>query len=214
MSKLNSVVIENFIYMKDNAMSEEMCKESINFTNKNLNSIKEIQEEIKLSMREVDTPKSPSVDYGITTKTDFNYFWAPYSISSPPHPLFKMVIKIIMVGLKEYVTKYPAMAKCVPEGVGFKDIKYHIVKQGEGYHAWHSEWSTQTPSDKRILVWHIALTSHENEGELEFLYHEERIPPVAGRLVIWPAVWPWIHRGNAIRTDTEKHYLTGWFHAN
>ena len=214
MSKLNSVIIENFIYTNDNAMSEEMCKESINFTNKNLDFIKEIQEKSKLSKGEMFPPERPNVDYGITTKTDFNYFWAPYSISSPPTPLVKMVMKIIMVGLKEYVAKYPAMAKCVPKGISFQDIKYHVVKSGEGYHAWHSEWSTQYPNDKRILVWHIALTSHENEGELEFLYHEERIPAVAGRLVIWPAFWPWIHRGNAIRTDTEKHYLTGWFHAD
>ena len=121
---------------------------------------------------------------------------------------------ICAVGLSEYIKKYPAIIKAVPKGVSNPDIKYHIVKSGEGYHAWHSEWMPQPPDDRRILVWHISLTSHENEGELEFLYHKERITPKAGRLIIWPAFFPWIHRGNAIRTDTEKHYLTGWFHTS
>ena len=208
-----SGIFENFIYTNNNAMSEEMCKESINFTNSNLDSIKEIKEQIKFTMSGIYPTENP-VDFGITTRTDFNYFWSPYSISSPPQVFVKMVVEIIMAGLKEYVDKFPAMAQIAPRGISFGDIKYHIVESGEGYHAWHSEWNLQSPSDNRILVWHISLTTHEKEGELEFLYHNDRIPAKEGRLIIWPAFWPWVHRGNAIRTDTEKHYLTGWFHAN
>ena len=35
---------ENFIYTNDDAMSEEGCKELMNYTNDNLDAIKEIQE--------------------------------------------------------------------------------------------------------------------------------------------------------------------------
>ena len=93
----------------------------------------------------------------------------------------------------------------------FPEIKYHIVEPGGGYHVWHSEWQMNPPDNLKILVWHISLTNHANEGELEFLYHDKRIIPKAGRLIIWPASFPWVHRGNAMRTST-KHYVTGWLY--
>ena len=56
----------------------------------------------------------------------------------------------------------------------FNDVfKIHKCQPSEGYHTWHSEWVAQYPEERRMLVWHISLTSHENEGEIEFLYHEE-----------------------------------------
>jgi len=202
---------KNFIYTNDDAISEEICKEFVNYTNDNLDAIEEIQEHTKLVMKDIYPTEKP-VDFGIRMQSDFTYFWAPYAVCSPPQPLVRKVIEVIMGGLREYVEKYPAMAVATQNGMSFQDIKYHIVRSGEGYHAWHSEWTSKYPDQNRILVWHISLTSHENEGELEFLYHDDRIPAKAGRLILWPAFFPWIHRGNAIRTDTEKHYLTGWFH--
>ena len=198
---------ENFIYINDDVISEEFCKEVFNFTNNNLDSIKELQ---SVWMN----PAEDTLDAKIKERTDFNYYWAPYSLCTPPIHLVMEVVNVITGGLKEYAAKYPAISLITPYGLEMEEIKYHVVKSGEGYHGWHSEWHSSPPQDKRILVWHIALTSHENEGELEFLYHKERITAKAGRLIIWPAFFPWIHRGNAIRTDTEKHYLTGWFHTS
>ena len=200
---------ENFIYTNDVAISEEICEELINYTNDNLDTIKEIQEHNKFLTKDLQPEKRS--DYKLKMQDDFNYFWAPYSLCKPPQPLVIKVIEVIMEGLSEYITKYPAMVVTTQHGITFQDIKYHIVKSGGGYHSWHSEWDAKSPYEKRILAWHISLTSHENEGELEFLYHDDRIPAKAGRLIIWPAFFPWVHRGNAIRTDTEKHYLTGWF---
>lgn len=201
---------DNFIYTNDNAMSKEVCQEMMNYTNDNLDGIKEREEHTKFIMKDI-YPTQSRPDYPVKTKSDFAYFWTPYSICSPPQILVKKVIEVIMGGLHEYVKKYPAITLCSKYGISFQDIKYHVVKEAQGYHAWHSEWTSTYPEDRRILVWHISLTNHENEGELEFLYHDERVPARAGRLVIWPAFFPWLHRGNAIRTDTEKHYLTGWF---
>ena len=119
------------------------------------------------------------------------------------------------MALEEYIKKYPALVEAAPFGMSNPDMKYHIVKSGEGYHAWHSEWNSQLPNDRRILVWHLSLTSHENEGELEFINYGRRINPKAGRLIIWPAQFTHTHRGNPIRTqDTFKHYITGWWYIN
>ena len=91
-------------------------------------------------------------------------------------------------------------------------IKYHIVQQYQGYHVWHYEWKgNDYPAKDIVLAWHLSLTSHKNEGELEFKYYDKRIEPEAGRLLIWPAGFTHTHRGNCIRSDTQKHYMTGWW---
>ena len=74
------------------------------------------------------------------------------------------------------------------------------------------DWKgNEYPAKDMMLVWHLSLTSHKNEGELEFKYYDKRIEPKAGRLIMWPAGFTHTHRGNCIRSDTQKHYMTGWW---
>ena len=91
-------------------------------------------------------------------------------------------------------------------------MKYHIVQQYQGYHVWHKEWRGNIyPYKDIVLAWHLSLTSHKNEGELEFKYYDRKIEPKAGRLIVWPAGFTHTHRGNSIKSDTQKHYMTGWW---
>ena len=197
---------ENFIYTNDEALSEKICTEIIDFTNKNIDIIVK-DRPLQFSPQEIS--KENTTHYKLNVKNDFNYYWSYMLVG---RNLMDTIKNLCNVGLVEYLREYPALGQSVDQASFYSpDIKYHIVKSGEGYHAWHSEWAFNPPDDRRILAWHISLTSHENEGELEFLYYKERIIPKAGRLIIWPATFPWVHRGNAIRSDKEKHYLTGWF---
>ena len=92
------------------------------------------------------------------------------------------------------------------------DMKVQCVKAGGGFHAWHSEWSKE--SNSRILVYQLYLnTLPEGEGETEFLNQGIRCKPEAGKLLIWPAGWTHVHRGNPNYT-TDKYIITGWLHVN
>ena len=204
----------NFIYTNDGALTENECKNLIDNTNDNIEFIKKYQlsefSPANLHNKPQDETDSIKTNKNkILLRKDFFYFMSP-ALNTLKN--LTMIMKAINGGLSKYYEKYPAVSLIAPSGTYSPDIKYHIVKSGEGYHGWHSEWDYHPPNDRRILVWHISLTNHEDEGELEFLYHNDRIPAKAGRLIIWPAFFPWLHRGNAIRTDTEKHYLTGWFY--
>jgi hypothetical protein len=49
----------------------------------------------------------------------------------------------------------------------------------------------------------------EEGGETEFLHQSIRAKPVKGRCVIWPAAFPYVHRGNP-PLQGEKYIMTSW----
>jgi hypothetical protein len=65
----------------------------------------------------------------------------------------------------------------------------------------------------RICSWGVYLNTVEQGGETEFLYQSLRIPAVEGNLVIWPAGYTHVHRGNPPLSG-EKYLLTGWIEWN
>ena len=49
----------------------------------------------------------------------------------------------------------------------------------------------------------------EEGGELEFLYQSLRVKPKRGDLVVWPAGFTHLHRGNP-PLKGEKYIIKGW----
>jgi hypothetical protein len=89
-------------------------------------------------------------------------------------------------------------------------FSYKIQKTlpGEGYHQWHCE-NGEKVHNNRIAAYILYLNDVPNGGETEFLYCSKRVEPKKGRLVIWPANYPWTHRGNPPLSG-EKYIMTGW----
>ncbi len=123
--------------------------------------------------------------------------------------MISQICALLQTAFMYYVRRWPYLTTHGEFSVPW--LKYHIVKPEGGYHAIHSEWSTDRPDFNRILVWHLALTTHQDQGELEFVYQRKRIQARAGQLVMWPAYFTHAHRGNILR-EGEKHYITGWFY--
>jgi hypothetical protein len=78
----------------------------------------------------------------------------------------------------------------------------------EGYHLWHCE-NGEKVFRNRIAAYSLYLNDVDEGGETEFLYLSKRVAPKKGRLVIWPANFPWTHRGNPPLSG-EKYIMTGW----
>ena len=85
-------------------------------------------------------------------------------------------------------------------------------KSGDGYHRWHSERFGMNTVE-RVLAWTVYLNDVQEGGETEFLYQGLRVAPKHGRIVIWPAGWTHVHRGNPPLSNT-KYILTGWIVGN
>lgn len=60
-----------------------------------------------------------------------------------------------------------------------------------------------------MLSYILYLNDVEEGGETEFLYYGKRIKPTAGTLLLWPAGFTHVHRGNPPLSG-EKYILTGW----
>ena len=91
----------------------------------------------------------------------------------------------------------------------FTSLKLQKTYPTEGYHVWHIEHAKGFETEARAFVFSIYLNDIEEGGETEFLHFSKRVQPKAGRIVIWPAGFPYVHRGNPPLSG-EKYILTSW----
>jgi len=76
-------------------------------------------------------------------------------------------------------------------------------------HVWHIEHGEGFNNEPRAFVFSIYLNDVEEGGETEFLHFSKRVKSKTGRIVIWPAGFPYVHRGNPPLSG-EKYILTSW----
>jgi len=91
-----------------------------------------------------------------------------------------------------------------------KIIKLQKTEPGAGYHVWHHEQANDQMSN-RSLVYAVYLNTITEAGETEFLYQKLRIPPQENSVLIFPASYTHVHRGNVVHGNLSKYIATGWF---
>ena len=121
----------------------------------------------------------------------------------------KTLILNFDMALKEYI-RQTDINQC-HERFLYTSMKIQKTLPTEGYHLWHTEWGGGMGMEglQRALVFSIYLNDVEEGGETEFLYFSKRVKPKKGRIVIWPAAFPYLHRGNPPLSG-EKYILTSW----
>ena len=91
----------------------------------------------------------------------------------------------------------------------YTQLKIQKTYPTEGYHVWHVEHGSGYKNEPRALVYSIYLNDVKEGGETEFLHQSVRVKPKKGRIVIWPASFVYLHRGNPPLSG-EKYILTSW----
>jgi hypothetical protein len=86
---------------------------------------------------------------------------------------------------------------------GFQIQKYNSTGKFE----WHTD---DAHDSKRLLAYIMYLNTVpvENGGSTDFL-NGKSIQPKEGSVLIFPATWSYIHRGNVIKSG-EKYIITGF----
>lgn len=144
-------------------------------------------------------------------KQDKSLFVVPEIVNEQDFDLDKL--KLLMVNfdiaLRHYYTETNIKKYCDSSELITEHIKIQRTLRSEGYHVWHVEHAASRDQSKRVLVYSIYLNDVEEGGETEFLYQSQRVKPVKGRIVIWPAGFPYVHRGNPPLSN-EKYIVTSW----
>ena len=100
-------------------------------------------------------------------------------------------------------------SECYNNQFHYTSLKIQKTFPTEGYHVWHIEHGKGFDNEPRAFVFSIYLNDIEDGGETEFLHFSKRVKPKTGRIVIWPAGFPYLHRGNPPLSGT-KYILTSW----
>lgn len=189
--------IKDFIGIYDGYIPDEACDQAIELFNK-------YQEFNKVFSR--FTSEGATQDF----KNDKQLFCTGDVLTDQVFNVNKL--KLLMVNfdmaLKHYYTE-TNVKKYTADDIITDHVKIQKTMPSQGYHVWHVEHGQGRENEKRVLVYSIYLNTVEEGGETEFLYQSQRVKPVKGRIVIWPAGFPYVHRGNPPLSG-EKYIVTSW----
>jgi len=188
------VNITNFIGVYDNYITAEECNKAIN--------LYEDQNKFNNTLNRISFEK-----VSILQKQDQQFFALPSNIDVWWEELKTMMFNFDLAW-KHYIKNTGADdAYGVP--FHFTQLKLQKTLPTEGYHLWHIEHGKGFENESRAFVFSIYLNDVEDGGETEFLHFSKRVKPKTGRIVIWPASFPYVHRGNPPLSG-EKYILTSW----
>jgi hypothetical protein len=190
-----TVNINNFIGTYDGYITPEECN----------NAIKLFDSQNKFNK----TMTRQSFEQTSVLKKQDQQFFASAGNIEVWHSNLKSLLVNFDIALKHY-TK----ATGVSQAFGVDEFHYTSLKiqktlPTEGYHVWHIEHGKGFDNEARALVFSVYLNDVKEGGETEFLHFSKRVKPKAGRIVIWPASFPYLHRGNPPLSG-EKYLLTSW----
>ena len=188
-----TVNITDFIGVYDNYITPEECDKAI--------KLYEDQNKFNNTLNRVASEQA-----SILSKQDQQFFAAPVNIDIWWEDLKPMIFNYDMA-FKHYVQNSGADVYSSP--FHFTNLKIQKTLPTEGYHVWHIEYGKGFENEPRAFVYTIYLNDVEEGGETEFLHFSKRVKPKKGRIVIWPASFPYVHRGNPPLSG-EKYILTSW----
>lgn len=187
---MDNFSIDNFIYVKDNALPKEDCEAIIK---DGLVYINAGSDEVFTGAQQFPNSKLGRDDFQLRVPRVLAEWFRP-------------VQKCIFEAFDEYA-HYISSCKLSP--VIAPSFKWQMTQVGGGFSVWHIEQSAGQPAN-RMLTWSIYLNDVTDGGETEFLYQKKKVAAKAGTLVIWPAGVTHPHRGNPPYSN-DKFIITGWF---
>jgi|TARA_R100001460_G_scaffold86484_1_gene127963 hypothetical protein len=187
--------IKNFIGVYDNYITDIDCNQAITFFEEQNNFNRAISRQAFES--------AP-----VFNKKDNQYF-----ANQGNTDVWVETIKPLVFNFDQALKHYERETG-IKEVYGDDDFKYTTMKIQKtvpkgGYHVWHIEHNKGLDNSNRALAWLIYLNDIEEGGETEFLNQSMRVQPKKGRIVMWPAAFPYVHRGNPPLKE-EKYILTSW----
>mgnify|MGYP003636761129 CR=1 FL=1 len=190
-----TVNIDNFIGVYDNYITQDECNKAIKFY--------EDQHKFHNTLN-----RKVFENASVLEKKDNQFFAKPHNIDIWWESLKPMIFNFD-IALRHYIETNGANKAYGNIEFRYTTLKIQKTLPTEGYHLWHVEHGKGFDNEARAFVFSIYLNDVEDGGETEFLHFSKRVKPKKGRIVIWPAGFPYVHRGNPPLSG-EKYILTSW----
>ena len=176
---------EDLIYVAEDKLDKDFCKHCIEKFNKDDNRYQgEVGSGVNLEMkRSIDLTISDNDNW----KEEDNVFYNSFK-------------KTLDSYKKEL--KHPFPDKCLLGRIEDSGYQIQQTKPGDFY-TWH-----QDGMNSRILTIIWYLNDINEDGYTEFS-SGLKIQPEMGKILMFPALWPWVHRGYPPKYET-KYICTGW----
>ena len=187
-----TVNINNFIGVYDNYITKEECDKAI--------KLFEDQNKFNNTVNRIGGEKA-----SVLHKEDQQYFAGAGCIDTWWEELKPLIYNYDMAW-RHYI-KHTGAKECYDDKFFYTNLKIQKTLPTEGYHIWHIEHGKGFDHEPRAFVFSVYLNDVEEGGETEFLKFSQRVKPKTGRIVIWPAGFPYLHRGNSPLSG-EKYILT------
>tara|TARA_Y100000592_G_scaffold59695_1_gene93417 strand:+ start:279 stop:920 length:642 start_codon:yes stop_codon:yes gene_type:complete len=191
---------DNFIETYKNALSNKSCDYIVNCFN-------EFKEHVK-------TGKTGSGKEMKHWKDSWDL-----NLMNVKNELESFLIKELKSSLKDNIDKYVSKYHLLSPERG-SIWKYHSIypyaihakryeKNVQGYHIYHADISTIKEQIYRTAVCMYYLNDVSEGGETEFYHQKVKIKPEKGTLVIFPAYFTHLHKGN-VPISNDKYILNFW----
>lgn len=113
----------------------------------------------------------------------------------------------------EYINRYAEEFPDISAIAGQLSSEVFRLKKYEvgGFFDWHID--CVGPEFHRVLAIQFYFNDVHEGGETEFEFQALKVKPVRGRLVIFPTVWTYRHRGARV-VSNEKYVCTNYVQCN
>jgi len=106
-------------------------------------------------------------------------------------PIFRAIHPRIQACIQHYLSRSPILQSFDLQVTGYKIQMY---PRGEGYFRWHAD-SIGAGVQSRQVAMILYLNDVAEGGETEFFHQGIKVAPRAGQLLLFPAGWNYMHRG-------------------
>lgn len=188
--------IEQFIGVFENAVSDEVCQNLINYFDNyaSMNKVFNRRDQGFGALQKEDSILAMGHETDIVQVRNFTANMAP-------------VADALDGCYRAYMDKYNILSEITRHRIA-QTYQIQKTKPGQGYHVWHCE-ADCISSASRIAVPIVYLNDVEEGGETEFLYQNMRVAPKRGTVVLFPASFTHTHRGNPPLSG-DKYIVTTW----
>ena len=178
----------SFIYLKENALPKDICKEMIRRF-----------EEDKQAQYRGRIGQDFKEDHNIKMSTDL-------TISAHEHwqDISQELFRSLGLSLKEFSAAFPFFKG------RFKDVGYNMQRTNEGeYYNWHIDGGSHGFADRQLVaLWYLNDVEGPG-GATEFMYQNTSVQPKEGSLVLFPPFWTHEHRNSQLQKGV-KYVATTW----